>query len=474
MPNNDSDVNEFDLIVIGAGPGGYVAAIRAAQLGMKTACIDKRASFGGTCLNVGCIPSKALLQSSEYYHQAVHHFADHGIKVKPALDLKKMMARKDTIVGDLTKGIQFLFKKNKVTGFEGTAKITAANSVEITTGKDQGKILQAKHILIATGSESTPLAGVPIDEQQIVTSTGALEFDKVPNELAVIGAGVIGLELGSVWMRLGAKVTVIEYLERILPGMEDEIASKFQKIMAKQGMEFKLGTKVTTAKLKGKDKVELTTEPAAGGKAEVITADKVLVAIGRRPYVDGLGLDELGITRDGRGFITVDADYQTNVKGIYAIGDCITGMMLAHKAEDEGVAAVERMAGQKPHIDYNAIPGVVYTHPEVAVVGKTKAELDAAGIAYTEGTFPLLANSRAKANSETDGLVKILADKTTDRLLGCHIISPNAGEMIHEAVTILEFSGSAEDMARLCHAHPTYSEAMKEAALATAKRPIHA
>lgn len=463
----------FDLIVIGAGPGGYVAAIRASQLGLKVACIDKRSTLGGTCLNVGCIPSKALLQSSELYHQASHEFANHGIEAKVSLKLGDMMSRKDKIVADLTKGIAFLFKKNKVTAYEASARIDSATQISLIDGKDKGQVLQTKRILIATGSESTPLAGLEIDEKDIVTSTGAIAFDKVPEHLLVIGAGVIGLELGSVWLRLGAKVTVVEYLDRILPGMDDDIAKNFQRIMQKQGMEFKLGHKVTGVTKSGKKGLIAKIEAAKGGDALEIAADKVLVAIGRRPYLQGLGLSELGIVQDKRGFISVGHDYQTNIAGIYAIGDCIPGPMLAHKAEDEGVVVAEIMVGQKPHINYDAIPGVIYTYPEVAVVGKTEAQLKEAGIDYTKGSFPLLANSRAKANSATDGMVKVLADAKTDRLLGCHIISPNAGEMVHEAVAILEFGGSAEDMARLSHAHPTYSEAIKEAALAVAGRAIH-
>lgn len=460
--------DSYDLIVIGAGPGGYVAAIRAAQLGMKVACVDKRKSLGGTCLNVGCIPSKALLHSSEKYEDAAKHFETHGITVgKLSLDVKAMLKNKDDIVKGLTQGIAGLFKKNKVAFLNGTAKIAGKGKILV-----DGKEYHAHNILIATGSESTPLKGVEVDEKTIVTSTGALELEKVPEHMVIIGGGVIGLELGSVWRRLGAKVTVVEFLERITPGMDSEITKQFQKILEKQGILFKLGSKVTSAEKKGKT-VTLSVEPAKGGKAEQMKADVVLLSIGRRPYTEGLGLQEAGVTMNERGFITVNEHFETSVKGIYAIGDVIPGPMLAHKAEEEGVVAVEMMAGQKPHINYDAIPGVVYTHPEVATVGKSEDEAKDAGIDYKVGKFPFLANSRARANSDTDGLVKIIADAETDRVLGVHIIGPHAGEMIHEACVIMEFGGSAEDIARTCHAHPTYNEAIKEAALAVDKRAVH-
>jgi dihydrolipoamide dehydrogenase len=462
----------YDLVVIGGGPGGYVAAIRAAQLGLKTACVEMRGALGGTCLNVGCIPSKALLQSSEYYHEAQHSFADHGIVVKPKLDLKAMMGRKDKVVSDLTKGIEFLFKKNKIDYVKGRGHIDGPGKVSVTEGPDKGKVLETKNILIATGSESTPLPGVEVDEKTIVTSTGALEFDRVPKHLVVIGAGVIGLELGSVWARLGSKVTCVEFLERVTPTMDREVSKNFQRILQKQGIEFKMKTKVTGAE-KTKSGVTLTMEPADGGEAETMDCDKVLVCIGRRPYTDGLGLDELGVERDRRGVIQVDAHYKTNVDGIYAIGDAIPGQMLAHKAEDEGSVIAEILAGQQPHINYDAIPGVIYTWPEVADVGATEERLKDEGVPYKVGKFPFSANSRGKANANTEGFVKILAHKETDRVLGAHIIGPGAGDLIHEIVTVIEFGGSAEDVARICHAHPTYSEAVKEAALAVDARPIH-
>ncbi|MEC9266874.1 MAG: dihydrolipoyl dehydrogenase [Pseudomonadota bacterium] len=462
----------YDVVVIGGGPGGYVAAIRAAQLGMKTACVEMRGALGGTCLNVGCIPSKALLQSSELFHEAQHSFSNHGIVVKPKLDLGAMMTRKSGIVDGLTKGIEFLFKKHKITYLKGRGHIDAPGKVSVTEGEDKGKSIETKNIIIATGSESTPLPGIEVDEKTIVTSTGALEFDKVPEHLVVIGGGVIGLELGSVWGRLGAKVTVVEFLDRIVPTMDGEVSKNFQRILKKQGMEFKLKTKVTGAK-KSKSGVELTMEPAAGGDAETLSCDKVLLCIGRRPYTEGLGLDELGVERDKRGVIQVDSHYKTNVDGIYAIGDCIPGAMLAHKAEDEGTVVVEMLAGQKPHINYDAIPGVIYTWPEVADVGATEEQLKEQGRKYRSGKFPFTANSRAKANDATEGFVKILADAETDKVLGAHIIGPNAGDLIQEIVTIMEFGGSAEDVARTCHAHPTFSEAVKEAALAVDGRPIH-
>jgi len=465
--------DSFDLVVIGAGPGGYVAAIRAAQLGMSVACVEKRASLGGTCLNIGCIPSKALLHSSEKFHDAKHFFAEHGIKVAGIeLDLPAMMARKDKVVDTLTKGIAFLFKKNKIEWVTGTATIPAAGQVKVTDPKGGARTLTAKRILIATGSESMPLPGVEVDEKRIVTSTGALSLDKVPGHLVVIGAGYIGLEMGSVWARLGAKVTVVEYLDRITPGMDGEIAKQFQRVLQKQGFTFRVGAKVSSAKASVKG-VAVTVEPAAGGAAETIEADVVLLSIGRRPNTDGLGLDKLGVALDKRGFIQTDGEFQTNVPGIYAIGDVRPGPMLAHKAEDEGVVAAERMAGVKGHIDYDLIPGVVYTWPEVASVGKTEEQLKDAKAEYKVGKFPFMANSRAKATGETDGLVKILADAKTDRVLGVHIMGPDAGTVIHECTLAMEFGAAAEDIARSCHAHPTYNEAVKEAALAVDGRPIH-
>ncbi len=464
---------QYDLVVIGGGPGGYVAAIRAAQLGLKTACVEGRGALGGTCLNIGCIPSKALLQSSEKYSDAAKHFAEHGITVKGlGLDLPAMMGRKDKVVKDLTTGIEFLFKKNKVDYIRGWGAIPAAGSVKVALSDGGEQLLNAKSILIATGSESTPLPGVDTDEQQVVTSTGALSLDQVPGHMVVIGAGVIGLEMGSVWSRLGAEVTVVEFLDRILPGMDAEIAKQTQRVLTKQGLKFKLGTKVTAA-AKANGAVTLTLEPAKGGDAEEMKADVVLVAIGRRPFTEGLGLKELGVAMDNRGFIQVDKHFQTSVPGIYAIGDCVPGPMLAHKAEEDGVVAVEGMAGQASHIDYNLVPGVVYTWPEVAGVGKTEEQLKEEGVDYRVGKFPFTANSRARAVGDTDGLVKILADKRTDRVLGVHILGPLAGDILAEAVTIMEFGGSAEDIARTCHSHPGMGEAVKEAALAVDGRPIH-
>ncbi|MEO3428147.1 dihydrolipoyl dehydrogenase [Pelagibius sp. CAU 1746] len=464
---------QYDLVVIGGGPGGYVAAIRAAQLGMKTACVEGRGALGGTCLNVGCIPSKALLQSSEKYADAARHFAGHGIKVEGlALDVAAMMARKDEVVKGLTKGIEMLFKKNKVDYVKGWGSIPAAGSVKVKLADGGEETLSAKNILIATGSESTPLPGVETDEKQVVTSTGALALDKVPGQMVVIGAGVIGLEMGSVWSRLGAEVTVVEFLDRILPGMDGDIAKQTQRILGKQGLKFKLGTKVTGAK-NGKGGVTLALEPAKGGEAEELKTDVVLVAIGRRPFTEGLGLKELGVAMDNRGVIQVDENFKTSVDGIYAIGDCVPGPMLAHKAEEDGVVAVERMTGQKSHIDYNLVPGVVYTWPEVAGVGKTEEQLKEAGIDYKVGKFSFMANSRARAVGDTDGVVKVLADKRTDKVLGVHIVGPLAGDILAECVTIMEFGGSAEDIARTCHSHPSMGEAVKEAALAADGRAIH-
>ena len=458
----------FDVIVIGAGPGGYVCAIRAAQLGMKVACVEKRETLGGTCLNVGCIPSKALLQSSEHFEEAQHKLADHGVSVGAVkLDLARMQARKGEVVGANVKGVEFLFRKNKVTWLKGEGSITAPGTVSVA-----GKDYSAKHIVIGSGSESIPLPGVEVDEKQIVTSTGGLELAAVPKHLVVIGGGYIGLELGSVWRRLGAEVTVVEFLDRLVPSMDLEVGKAFERILAKQGIKTKLKTKVMGA-TKSKKGVTLTLEPAAGGATEELTADVVLVAIGRRPYVAGLGLDKVGVALDERGRIKVDGHYATNVPGIYAIGDVIAGPMLAHKAEEEGVALAEMLAGQKPHLNYGAIPGVVYTWPEVASVGETEEQLKARGVAYKIGKFPFTANGRARAMGDMDGFVKILADKATDKVLGAHIIGPDAGTLIAELALAMEFGASAEDVARTCHAHPSLNEAVKEAALAVDGRALH-
>ncbi len=466
-------MSSYDVIIIGSGPGGYVCAIRCAQLGLKTACVEGRETLGGTCLNVGCIPSKALLQSSEKFAEAKGHLADHGVKLgKVTLDLVTMMARKDKVVGDLTKGVEFLLKKNKVDYVQGAGSIPKAGEVAVALNGGGTRTLAAKNILIATGSESTPLGGVEIDEKQIVTSTGALALAKVPKHLVVIGAGVIGLELGSVWSRLGAEVTVIEFLDRILPGMDAEIAKQTQRVLKKQGLAFRLGHKVTGAKT-AKSGVTLTVEPVKGGAAEEVATDIVLVAVGRRPYTEGLGLEALGVARDNRGFIQVDERFQTTVPGLYAIGDCVPGPMLAHKAEEDGVVCVEMMAGQSGHIDYDMVPGVVYTWPEVAGVGKTEEDLKEAGVDYKVGKFPFSANSRARANADTDGLVKILAHAVTDKVLGVHILGPLAGDLLAEAVLAMEFGASSEDIARTIHSHPAMGEAVKEAALAVAGRAIH-
>lgn len=458
----------FDVIVIGSGPGGYVCALRAAQLGMKVGCVEKRATLGGTCLNVGCIPSKALLQSSEEFDHTRHALADHGVLVDGVtLDLARMQARKAEVVSANVKGVEFLFRKNKVTWLKGTGRIVAPGQVDV-----DGSVHEAKHIVIATGSESMPLPGVAVDEQRIVSSTGGLELDKVPDRLVVIGGGYIGLELGSVWRRLGAQVTVVEFLDRIVPTMDGEVARVFQRILAKQGIQFRLGTKVTAART-GNDGVTLTLEPAKGGAGEEITADIVLLSIGRRPFTQELGLEAVGVALDERGRVKTDAHFATNVPGIYAIGDVIAGPMLAHKGEDEGVALAEILAGQAGHVNYDVIPAVVYTWPEVASVGRNEEELKAAGVAYNVGKFPFTANGRARAMGDTEGFVKLLADKTTDRLLGAHIIGPDAGTLIAELVIAMEFGASAEDVARTCHAHPSLNEAVKEAALAVDGRALH-
>ncbi|MGJ4969374.1 dihydrolipoyl dehydrogenase [Bradyrhizobium sp. HKCCYLRH1073] len=463
----------YDLVVIGTGPGGYVCAIRAAQLGMKVAVVEKNATLGGTCLNVGCMPSKALLHASELFEEAGHSFAKMGIKVpQPEIDLPAMMNFKQQGIDGNVKGVEFLMKKNKVDVLVGKGKILGTGKLQVTGNDGAVQTVETKNIVIATGSDIARLKGIEIDEKRIVSSTGALSLDKVPSTLLVVGAGVIGLELGSVWRRLGAKVTVVEFLDRILPGMDGEIAKQFQRILEKQGFAFKLGAKVTGVDTSGTT-LSAMIEPAAGGAAEKIEADVVLVAIGRVPYTEGLGLQEAGVALDNRGRVQIDHHFATSVPGVYAIGDVVAGPMLAHKAEDEGVAVAEILAGQAGHVNYDVIPGVVYTTPEVASVGKTEDELKQAGVAYTVGKFPFTANGRSKVNQTTDGFVKILADAKTDRVLGAHIIGREAGEIIHEAAVLMEFGGSAEDLARTCHAHPTRSEAVKEAALAVGKRAIH-
>ncbi|GEC14902.1 dihydrolipoyl dehydrogenase [Nitrobacter winogradskyi] len=463
----------YDLIVIGTGPGGYVCAIRAAQLGMKVAVVEKNPTLGGTCLNVGCMPSKALLHASEMFQEAGHSLAKMGIGVSaPKLDLPAMMDFKQQGIDGNVKGVEYLMKKNKIDVLRGAGRIIAAGQVEVTTADGKKQTVETKNIVIATGSDVAKLKGVEIDEKRIVSSTGALSLEKVPDKLLIVGAGVIGLELGSVWRRLGSQVTVVEFLDRILPGMDGEVAKQFQRILEKQGFAFKLGTKVTGVDTSGKT-LSARIEPAAGGAAETIEADAVLVAIGRTPYTEALGLKEAGVALDDRGRVEIDKHFATSVKGIYAIGDVVRGPMLAHKAEDEGVACAEILAGQAGHVNYDVIPGVIYTTPEVASVGKTEEELKQAGTDYTVGKFPFTANGRSKVNQTTDGFVKMLADAKTDRVLGVHIVGREAGELIHEACVLMEFGGSAEDLARTCHAHPTRSEAVKEAALAVGKRAIH-
>lgn len=465
----------YDVVVIGAGPGGYVSAIRAAQLGLKTAIVEKRETLGGTCLNVGCIPSKALLHASEVFAEAQHGFETLGVTVsKPSLNLEAMMTHKQKTVDGNTSGVAFLMKKNKIDTIYGSGKILAAGKVEVT-GKDGAKqTLDTKNIIIATGSDVAGIPGlkIEIDEKVIVSSTGALALGKVPQRMVVVGAGVIGSELGSVWSRLGAKVTVVEFLDKVLGPMDGEVSKQFQKLMEKQGIEYKLGAKVTGVE-KTSSGAKVTFEPVKGGDAQTLEADIVLVATGRRPYTDGLGLAEAGVKLDDRGRVAVDAHWQTNVPGIYAIGDVVKGPMLAHKAEDEGVALAEVLAGQKGHVNYDVIPSVVYTEPEVASVGKTEEELKAAGIEYRVGKFPFSANGRARAMQKTDGFVKILACAKTDKVLGGHILGFGAGEMIHEIAVLMEFGGSSEDLGRTCHAHPTMSEAIREAALATFSKPIN-
>ncbi|TAH67093.1 MAG: dihydrolipoyl dehydrogenase [Rhodopseudomonas palustris] len=463
----------YDLVVIGTGPGGYVCAIRAAQLGLKVAVVERRDTFGGTCLNIGCMPSKALLHASELFEEAGHSFAKMGIGVsQPALDLPAMMAFKQQGIDGNVKGVEFLLKKNKIDVLRGTGKVLGTGRLEVTGADGASQTVETKSIVIATGSTVAPLKGVEIDEKRIVSSTGALSLDKVPGKLLVIGAGVIGLELGSVWRRLGAEVTVVEFLDRIVPGMDGELVKQFQRLLEKQGFAFKLGSKVTAVDSSG-PMLRATIEPAAGGAAETLEADVVLVAIGRIPYTRHLGLQEAGIATDARGRIEIDDHFATSVPGVYAIGDVVRGPMLAHKAEDEGMAVAELIAGKAGHVNYEVIPSVIYTTPEAACVGKSEEELKEAGIAYTVGKFPFTANGRSKVNQTTDGFVKVLADARTDRVLGVHILGREAGELIHEAAVLMEFGGSAEDLARTCHAHPTRSEAIKEAALSVAKRAIH-
>jgi dihydrolipoamide dehydrogenase len=463
----------YDLIIIGSGPGGYVCAVRAAQLGMKTAVVEKDATFGGTCLNVGCIPSKAMLHASELYEEAGHTFGQMGIKVGTvSVDLPALHKYRLQNVESNVKGVDFLFKKNKVDGIHGTARIVAPGKVEVKTQDGKVQTLETKNIIIATGSDVARLPGIAIDEKRILSSTGALELAKVPRKLLVVGAGIIGMELGSVWRRLGAEVTVVEFLDHILPGIDSEVARQFHRIQQKQGIAFKLSSKVTAVDASG-NSLKVKIEPAAGGASETIEADIVLVAIGRVPFSDGLGLEAIGVKKDNRGRVIIDPHFRTNVAGIYAIGDVVAGPMLAHKAEEEGVAAAEIIAGQAGHVNYDVIPNVVYTFPEIASVGKTEEELKAAGVAYNVGKFPFTANARARANLATEGFVKILADAKTDRVLGVHILGPDAETMIAEAAIAMEFAASSEDIARTCHAHPTLSEAMKEAALAVAKRAIN-
>ena len=465
--------NNFDLVVIGGGPGGYVCAIRASQLGLKTACIESRGALGGTCLNVGCIPSKSLLNLSENFHKAKKDFNQQGIEIDGIkLNIQKMMTNKNKSIQVLTKGVEFLFKKNKVTYFKGKGVLFSKNDVVIYENDNKRNNIKAKNIVIATGSTVTSLPSINIDEKNIVSSTGALSFDKVPKKLAIIGGGYIGLEMGSVWSRLGSEVTVIEYLDHITPGMDREISNEFQKILTKQGIKFKMGSRVDSVKNKGST-VLITYTDLKKSKKENIEVDKVLVSVGRKPYTEGLNLTKVGVKKDNQGRIEVNDKLQTSIKNIYAIGDVIKGPMLAHKAEEEGIAVAEILAGQAGHVNYDVIPGVIYTSPEVATVGKTEEQLKSENKSYKVGKFPFLANSRAKVNNETDGFVKILADNKTDKVLGVHIIGPHCGDMIAEMALAMEFGASSEDIARTCHAHPTHTEAIKEAALAVDKRPIH-
>jgi len=464
---------QYDVIVIGTGPGGYECAIRAAQLGLKTGVVEKNATFGGTCLNIGCIPSKAMLHASELYEEAGENFGKMGIKVsKPAIDLAALLNYKEGNVEANVNGVAFLFKKNKIDAFHGTGRITAPGKIEVKAADGETQTLETKNIIIATGSDVARLNGIAIDEKRVVSSTGALDLTQVPQKLVVVGAGIIGMELGSVWRRLGAQVTVVEFLDHILPGLDGEVARAFHRLQQKQGISFKLSSKVTGIDTSGKT-LKVKVEPAAGGTAETLEADIVLVAIGRVPYTDGLGLEAVGVKKDNRGRVVIDSHFRTNVAGIYAIGDAVAGPMLAHKAEEEGVAAAEIVAGQAGHVNYDVIPNVVYTKPEIASVGKTEEELKSAGTAYNVGRFPFTANARARANLATDGFVKILADAKTDRVLGVHILGPDAETMIAEAAIAMEFGAAAEDIARTCHAHPTLSEAFKEAAMAVAKRAIN-
>ncbi len=465
----------YDLIVIGTGPGGYVCAIKAAQLGLKVGVVEKRATYGGTCLNVGCIPSKALLHASEVFHQTAHGIDALGVEVSaPKLNLGKMLAHKDATVKSNVDGVAFLFKKNKIDAFQGTGKVLGEGKVSVTNDAGEEQVIETKNIVIATGSDVAGIPGVEveIDEKVIISSTGGIALEKVPATMVVVGGGVIGLELGSVWSRLGAKVTVVEYLDMILGGMDGEVAKQFQRMLAKQDVDIKLGAKVTGVEKSGAG-AKVTFEPVKGGDAATIDADVVLIATGRKPFTEGLGLAKAGVVMDARGRVEINNHFQTSIPGIYAIGDVVRGPMLAHKAEDEGVAVAEIIAGQAGHVNYDVIPSVVYTQPEVACVGKTEEELKAAGIAYKVGKFPFTANGRARAMLATDGFVKILADKDTDRVLGGHIVGFGAGEMIHEIAVLMEFGGSSEDLGRTCHAHPTMSEAVKEAALATFAKPIH-
>jgi dihydrolipoamide dehydrogenase len=462
----------FDLVVIGTGPGGYVCAIRAAQLGLKVAAVEKRATHGGTCLNVGCIPSKAMLHASERFMEAGHALAHMGIGTGvPKLNLKQLMAFKQEAIDGNVKGVDFLFRKNKIEAHRGSGRILGSGRVEVT-GPAGKEVLESKAIVIATGSDAAQLKGIVIDEKQVLSSTGALALERVPKHLVVIGAGVIGLELGSVWRRLGAEVTMVEFLDRILAGMDSEVARNAQKLLDRQGLKVRLATKVTKVE-QSRQSLSVTVEPAGGGKAETLEASAVLVAVGRIPYTDGLGLDEAGIKRDESGRVIVHDRFATSLDGVFAIGDVIRGPMLAHKGEDEGIAVAEFLAGQVGHVNYDTSPSVVYIDPELASVGKTEDELQADGVTYRTGKFPFLANGRARANQTTDGLVKVLADAKTDRVLGVHILGPMAGELIHECAVLMEFGGSSEDLARTCHAHPTFSEAVKEAALAVEGRAIH-
>ncbi|MFL6689142.1 MAG: dihydrolipoyl dehydrogenase [Alphaproteobacteria bacterium] len=456
--------DQLDVVVIGGGPGGYNAAIRAGQLGLKSACIDKRGTFGGTCLNIGCIPSKALLYTSELYEEARDKLPKLGIKMTAELDLSGMMAHKTKVVGELTKGVEFLLKKNKSEAIVGEARIAAAGKVEVKLNDGSTRMLETKHIVVATGSDVAPLPGVAIDEERIVSSTGALSLKSVPKRLLVVGAGYIGLELGSVWRRLGSDVTVVEFLDRITPGLDGEITKQFQRILARQGMKFQLSTKVIGVEKKG-DALTVTLEPAAGGAQSTIEADIVLIAVGRIAFTGGLGLDKGGVAFDSKGRVVTDANFRTNVEGIWAIGDCREGAMLAHKAEDEAVACTENIAGRAGHVNYDAIPAVVYTHPEVASVGKTEEELKAAGVAYKIGKFPFTANARAKTIAATDGFAKVLADAKTDRVLGVHILGAEAGNLIQEAAFAIEIGAASEDIARTSHAHPTLTEAVRQAAM---------